>query len=123
MGYRPDAVQFGLPEFTSASLAATGATFVVAAPGTGVHVAVDAIRVVITTDTAADHDLFVRDGVSGNPMFRTISAQTNSAMPLDKELEYPWILSSNTALQFVCSITAQSTPGAMVEVRFRRFTR
>ena len=42
---------FALPYWTGTTQAATGATTLVAAPGAGLRIAVDGLRVVITTDT------------------------------------------------------------------------
>jgi len=132
MGSYETSDRFGLPQFTSTSVGATGSTNVVSAPGAGNALAIDSIRIFISTDTAGENDTFLRassltalsvTASSSNAMFRTLYSQTQTTLALDTQLSEPWILDTNTALVFALTISAASTPGAQVEVRYRILTR
>lgn len=112
--------RFGLPQYAAISMAATGASTLVAAPGAGVSIAVDGLYVFISTDTAGKHDTsFFAETTTSGLMFRTFTNQTTSAIPLNVDLETPWLLETNSALKCLLSITAQSTPGIQVTARYR----
>jgi len=110
-------------------MAATGATSLVAAPATGTQIAVDAIHITYTTDTSSRIDIYLRptDAAAASGQFRTLSNQTlsaaNNAVAISKELDVPWLLDSATSLQAVLSVTAASTPGAHIAVRYRLVVR
>ena len=108
--------------FTGTSINATGATTPVAAQGAGTHIAVYFLRVVLTTSTAGYIETFVREATS-TAMFRSAAIGTVGAVTLVQALDNPWVLSTNTALQFVSTISAASTPGAELMVGYRVWTR
>ena len=112
---------WSVPLFTATTFSATGATSLVAAPGAGYHIAVDGLRVVPTVDTSSDQDISFRspDTTTATLMFRSLSTLTDTASWFSADLQTPWVLPTNSALQAVLSITAASTPGAYVEGRYR----
>ena len=121
--------RYGLPLGTAATMAITGATTLVAAPAAGSAIAVDAITVTYTTDTTGRMDVYARqsDAAAATGMFRTFSNMTlsaaNNSVGLNAELAIPWMLDTATSLQFVLSVSAASTPGVSISVRYRIFTR
>lgn len=112
--------KFGLPLYAATSFGATGATTLVAAPGTGVSIAVDGLYSFISVDTAGKHDsYFYAETITTGIMFRTLQAQTTGAVPLNADLQTPWMLETNSSLRCSMSLTAASTPGLHIAVRYR----
>ena len=113
---------FSLPLNTQTTIGGTGATTMVAAPGAGKSIVLDMFRIQFRTDTTADIECFFRGDTTGSGRFRTLTNLTSTAMPIFVQLEQPWILPSNSVLQFVLSVTAASTPAADIEVTYRILT-
>lgn len=120
--------RFGYTLHTSSTLAATGATTMVAAPAAGSAIAIDKVRVVFRADTSGRSEVWLGPTttvagaiglVSGNLTLSTgdLSAGFNNTY------DPPSILATATALLAVLTHTAASTPGAIVEVDYRIITR
>ena len=95
----------------------------VAAPGAGKQLAVDRLRVAITTDTSSRIESYFKDGATttAKSMFRTLATLTGTAdgVALDVELNPPWILAENSALAFDYSCTAASTGAVEIQAGYR----
>ena len=124
--------QFGYPQYTATTYSTNGATTLVASPGAGVAICVDGIRVTLITDTAGEMESMFRaasltaasvTAASSNPMYRTLYSQTQTTVSLSIEINPPWVLDTITALLFVNSLSAASTGGVAVEIRYRTLTR
>lgn len=109
---------WALPYWTNASQAATGATTLVASPGAGLRIAVDGLRVTISTDTASRIPCWFFEDTSTIQAFYSNQNLTIGASALNVDLQTPWLLQTNTALGFAIG-SMGSTPGVVVDIRYR----
>ena len=113
---------FALPYWTGTTQAATGATTLVSAPGAGLRIAVDGLRVVITTDTTLRIPFnFYENTTTAGMFYGNQSATNGGVVPLSMDLTTPWLLQTNASLGFVIGAMA-STPGCAIEIRYRSVT-
>ena len=102
--------------WTTTAIAATGATTLVAAPGTNAALYVDSLRVVSLTTTTALVEFSFGDTTTVGHFF---GAGTGIGTILDLHFPKPWQLSTNSALSFAATVSAASTPTLRVTVRVR----
>lgn len=108
--------------YTSATMAATGATTLVAAPGGDISIVVHSLHVLLNTTTTGRQEVSFREGAGGALRYRSHGISLGTII-FQKEFNIPWIIDTNTAFLSVLSITAASTPGAEVTVGFRLLDR
>ena|SRR3990167_3310469 len=108
-----------LPKWTASSIAATGATTLVSAPGAGYAIAVQEVRVVgMTTTTGQVQGAFLDGTTTARRLWH--EGLSLGAVFLDRSMESaPLVLDTNTALQYACTVSAASTPSLFVEVCFQ----
>ena len=119
--------RFGYSLHTSSVIAATGATTLVGAPAAGLAIAIDRTRIAFTVDTSSRAEVWFRPTDSATRIGAMSSNLTLSTGDLsagyNNMYRPPLILDTATALVFVLTQTAASTPGAVVEVDYRIVTR
>ena len=111
------------PFATVTSFVDTGATSLVAAPGTGLAIAVTRLFAIPVTTTGGFNDLsFRQNGTTTGLRFWTGAwALSAGSTILDREFDPPWILDENQPLIAVLSLTASSTPTVYVNATYRIF--
>lgn len=114
-----DLVSASLPRWTASSIGATGATSLVAAPGAGKQIAVQAVRVWGMTNTTGQVQGAFLDGTTTAQRLWHVGISLGAAF-IDRDLQAaPWFLDTNSALQYACTVSASSTPTLFVEVCFQ----
>ena len=119
--------RFGYTRHTSTTLTATGATTLVGAPAAGAAIAIDHIKILLTTDTSSRLDVYLSPSLTAASIGRIYTNQTlsssNDGIALNQTYNPPIVIDTATALLVMCTASAASTPGASVEVTYRILTR
>ena len=103
--------------FTTTTMGATGATSLVAAPATGLAVAIFDIQAANQTNTTG----FIELGFSPTDaaaQFRKYNNSLGSDI-IQINMIDPWILDTQTSFRAVLSVTAASTPSLRITVGYR----
>lgn len=106
-----------LPLFTMPSITATGATSLVAAPGTNLSIVVHSLYATLMTTTTGRSEISFREDSNGASQYR--SRSTTVGEILSKEFTIPWILETNTAFVGALSCSGASTPTVEITVGYR----
>ena len=117
----PDSTRVGPSLGTVTSFVDTGATTLVAAPGAGYALAVEAIHGMPVTTTTGLNDLSWRqNGTStGLRMWTGAFALSAGSAITDRTFDPPWVLDANVGLMAVLSLTTASTPTVYINARYR----
>lgn len=119
--------RYGDPLYTSTTMGATGASTLVGAPTAGIAIAIDHVKILITTDTSGLVDAYFSPAATASSIGRVYTNRTatsaNTGLALEKTYDPPVIIGTATALQVMVTISAASTPGASFEVGYRLLTR